>query len=601
MDNKIFALDIGTRSVIGVAVVPEDDKLKILAQYCLEHDSRAMYDGQIHDIPKVAKGVAKVKEELEKKLGCKLERVAIAAAGRSLKTRIARVEMSVEEHAEIDSVLVQSLEMSGLQKAQQELAAENKEDTYYYCVGHTVLSYYLNGYAIANLLGHSGKTIGAEILATFLPDSVVNSLYSVLHKVGLEPTGLTLEPIAAIDLAIPEDVRTLNLALVDIGAGTADIAITNDGTISAYGMVPVAGDEITEAIIENFLVDFKTAENIKRQLKKKKKITYTDILGIKNTVAGGDIIQALEPALDHLTKSIAEEIIRLNGGKPPKTVFCIGGGAQSPQLSDKLAQLLNLPKMRVAVRGRDMLSKVLKVEKDPIGGPEGVTVLGIANMALKKVSRDFITVKVNGQDFSLFNFKDMTVANVLGLVDFNPRDLIASNGKNLTFTLNGQKKQIYGALGTPARITVNNKAANIQTLVKDGDRIQIIKAKPGANAKLTLGELISSQNLPKGSYKITVNGKPESEDYQVQNDDAVEIIEEQESSRPNTRQERGITVTVNGEQVKLVGVEKPVFVDIFNFIDFDVRRISGPVKITVNGKAAEYTQPLMEGDVIQID
>lgn len=63
---------------------------------------------------------------------------------------------------------------------------------------------------------------------------------------------LTLEPIAAIQVLIPKSMRRLNVALVDIGAGTSDIAITNEGTVTAYGMVPKAGDEITESVSEKF-------------------------------------------------------------------------------------------------------------------------------------------------------------------------------------------------------------------------------------------------------------------------------------------------------------------------------------------------------------
>ena len=73
------------------------------------------------------------------------------------------------------------------------------------------------------------------MLATFLPQMVIEGLYSVISKAGLE-ANITLEPIAAINVAIKEELRLLNLVLVDIGAGTSDIAITRDGKIMAYAM-----------------------------------------------------------------------------------------------------------------------------------------------------------------------------------------------------------------------------------------------------------------------------------------------------------------------------------------------------------------------------
>ena len=70
---------------------------------------------------------------------------------------------------------------------------------------------------------------------------VIESLYSVISKAGLKLVILLLEPIAAINVAIKEELRLLNLALIDIGAGTSDIAITKDGKIMAYAMTPKQG------------------------------------------------------------------------------------------------------------------------------------------------------------------------------------------------------------------------------------------------------------------------------------------------------------------------------------------------------------------------
>ncbi|MTI81831.1 MAG: molecular chaperone Hsp70 [Firmicutes bacterium] len=604
--NTVFALDIGTRSIIGVVAEFEGEEIKIKAQHIIEHSSRAMYDGQIHDINKVAKGVSKVKVALEKKVGQKLHQVAIAAAGRSLKTKRSRVDQEIES-VEIDPTMVRSIEITALQKAHRDLGEEQGVSDRFYCVGHTVVSYYLNNYPIANLEGHQGKSIGVEVLATFLPDSVVNSLYAVLQRVELEPVSLTLEPIAAIDIAIPEDVRTLNLALVDIGAGTSDIAITSDGSISAYGMVPVAGDEITEAIVENLLVDFNTAEKIKRKICKGKDISYTDILGMKNTVACEDVLDAIDPIIDKLADKVAGGITSLNGDKSPKTIFCIGGGSQVPLLNEKIAQRLKLPKMRVAVRGRKLLNNVQKLKKDPIGGPDGVTVLGIASIAYKNVDRNFIIIYVNGIEHQLFNASNLTVASALGLVDYNPRDLIVLNGKDLVFTINGERKHVYGKMGTAAQITVNEQPAHLQSEINDGDRIEIAKAVHGIDAQLTLEDLVKSQGFDMGCA-ITVNGSKKEGQYSIQSNDEIIIKKSEPSSIPAKKEapevlaetKKGTLVYVNGKEVLLEDKENPVFVDVFNFIDIDLNNPKGLIVLKVNGEKAEYTQPLADGDKIEI-
>ena len=110
---------------------------------------------------------------------------------------------------------------------------------------------------------------------------MVESLYTTMNKIGLEVASLTLEPIAAINAAIPENIRLLNLVLVDIGAGTSDIAACTGGSVTGYTMATMAGDEITETIMKQYLVDFSTAEAIKVQLEEKEEICFSDILGME--------------------------------------------------------------------------------------------------------------------------------------------------------------------------------------------------------------------------------------------------------------------------------------------------------------------------------
>ena len=89
--NVIFALDIGTRSIIGMVGTVEEDKVKIIAIEKEEHTERAMIDGQIENIEKVAAVADKVKKRLEDKVKFQLRRVSVAAAGRGLRTKRAGI------------------------------------------------------------------------------------------------------------------------------------------------------------------------------------------------------------------------------------------------------------------------------------------------------------------------------------------------------------------------------------------------------------------------------------------------------------------------------------------------------------------------------
>jgi len=365
-EDAIFVLDIGTRKIAGLFGIQKGGSFVVRAAEVLEHEGRAMVDGQIHDISMVVAEVSRVRDILEQRTGYSLDKVSVAAAGRVLKTCRIKVERELEEGREIDSHLVGAMEMEAIQRAQMQIddSPSGNETGRYYCVGYSVVNYYLNDYIISTLPGHKGQKAGVEVIATFLPEMVVDSLYTVMERAGIEVTYLTLEPIAALNVAIPNELRLLNLALVDVGAGTSDIAVTKSGTVIAYDMAPIAGDEITEAIAHNFLVDFNAAERIKLDLGAgKTDKQFTDVLGNQVAILPEDVSNAIRPVVDQLAETITERILGCNGGKAPNAIFLVGGGSQTPGLSDAIAERIGLPRERVAVRDRSIARNVV-IETD---------------------------------------------------------------------------------------------------------------------------------------------------------------------------------------------------------------------------------------------
>ena len=273
----VFGLDIGTRSIVGTVGYLSNGRFHVLGQRIREHDTRSMLDGQIHDIGRVGETIAYVKEQLEEDLNRKLTEVCIAAAGRVLRTVTTHVEQEYEEDHVVTEEDVYSLSTLGVEQAYEEFHKYNDTEIRFYCVGYTPMRYYMNGYQIGNLEGHKVRNMAVDLIATFLPDDVVDGLYKAVEIAGLHVANLTLEPIAAIQVAIPEKFRMLNMALVDVGAGTSDISVTKEGTITAYGMIPVAGDSLTDILVQHCLVDFETAERIKRQAGERESVEYQDI------------------------------------------------------------------------------------------------------------------------------------------------------------------------------------------------------------------------------------------------------------------------------------------------------------------------------------
>lgn len=591
-----FALDIGTRSVIGLLL--EEGKNGVLVKEIIskEHLSRAMIDGQIHNIPQVSQLVNEIKKELEQKTGKKIRKVAVAAAGRSLITVKTGTDMIIHNQQPIKKEDVLNLELSCVQKAQGLLMQEKKNNSNneYYCVGYSVTKYFLDDSPIGSLISQKGKKAGLEIVAAFLPKVVLESLLEVLKENKLELANITLEPIAAITAILPNSMRKLNLALVDIGAGTSDIAISYQGSIIGYGMVPVAGDEITDALCERYLLDFSEGEDLKRKLylNLDNNLKFCDILGFEHEEKGQEITNNISQVVNTLAENIAGEILNLNAG-PPQAVILIGGGSLTPLLPELLAEKLNLPKQRVAVQKASSVKDVINLQPE-FQGPEIVTPLGIALTAIKNSNLGFIPVKVNGHDTNLLNLGENTVLNALLTAGIPAGHLYGKPGKGITVEVNGKVKTFPGTLGLKAKVTVNNKEAGLDTLLKPRDKIVYTPAQDGEPGKGRVKDL-----LPPVSW-VKVNGQKKEIPLEVTIDGNI-------CNNPDTELHDGNKIFIR--ECRQVGelLEYWNLVDLTTVVNFELI-INGtkqkvnyhPFEITLNGNSVTLFDKLQPGDEISL-
>jgi len=531
-EHMVFGLDIGTRSVVGTVGYLDRKVFKVAAQCIRYHETRAMLDGQIHDITKVGQVIYQVKSELERVLGRTLNEVCIAAAGRVLETVTKQVEQVFEEEHVVTQEDIYSLDMLGVEQAHAQLAEEETENIRFYCVGYTVIQYYLNDYIMNQLEGHKARKVGANVLATFLPEEVVDSLYAAVKEAKLEVASLTLEPIAAIQLAIPEQFRLLNIALVDIGAGTSDICITKDGSIVAYGMIPLAGDELTECLAKQYLTDFDSAEKIKIATGKRKPIFYKDIMGLIHKLTPEEVLEVLKPVMNRMAGSISEKIKELNGGKPVSAIFVVGGGGKITGFTQLLADEIAIPRERVALRGEEVMGNVEFLTEDVKKDSLLVTPIGIC-LNFYNEKNSFIFVYVNNERIKLYDNDKLTVMDAALQADIPNASLFPQRGKDLHFTVNGKARVIRGTAGEGAVITIEKDEASLQTPIHQNDRIFIKESTVGPDAVYSVGKLPEyegSISFVVNDRKVTcpkfaqVNGKLESAYYEIQENDEVQFL-----------------------------------------------------------------------------
>lgn len=530
-DGIVFGLDIGTRNVVGTVGCMIDGEFHVVAEVMKQHKTRAMLDGQIHNISRVAEVISEVKEELEAKIGHTLTEVCIAAAGRVLVTETTKVAYEYPEETVVTDEDLHTLNLMGVDQAKKQL--DSREDAKYrfYCVGYSVVKYYLNGELFGSLEGHKATKIEEEIIATFLPEDVVDGLYSAVERAGLEVANLTLEPIAAMNVAIPENFRMLNIALVDVGAGTSDLCITKDGSIAAYGMIPYAGDELTEVIVQAYLVDFATAEQIKIDSTENDEVIFKDIMGIEHTIKSEEVWKLLEETKEKITNAVSDRIKELNGDKPVAAAFVVGGGGKVHGFTTALSEKLGIMSERVALRGEESMHDIIFDEKGIKKDPLLVTPIGIC-LNYYEQRNSFIMIHFNGEMMKLYDNGKLTVIDAALQAGYKTEELFPRRGKEITVSVNGINRMIRGEEGESAKVIMDGENVGMNTPLKKNCDITISPSTVGVGATCQVKDLeeytidnlyfIVNQRRIACPKFVEVNGVLESPDYELHDGDRVE-------------------------------------------------------------------------------
>ena len=432
---------------------------------------------------------------------------------------------------------------------------------------------------------------------------------------------------------------------MDVGAGTSDICITNDGAITAYGMIPRAGDALTEAIAKHCLVDFATAESIKKGISVLEEVTYEDIMGLPQTITKAEILKLIRPILVDMADEVAKCMKELNGGTPVSAIFVVGGGGMVEGYSEALANAMDIPVNRVALRGEELMTKFVFHEANSHHDAMSVTPLGIC-LNYYEQNNNFIYVNVNNERVKLYNNGNLHVADALMQMAVPNDSIFPKRGKSIRFTINGEIRLLKGGLGEAASVTVNGNAANIHTIVHKNDQVNITFSTRGEDAKCRIENLAEYRKFVDEDLVIIVNNHEESPYYEIQDGDVINIgtnlyeeelfysdtysePEESESGsensfrtekvksyesvketlmnsykteRPENRVDKKFVVSVNGEPIVMKGKEKYIFVDVFDYINFDLKDSRGRKIVTkVNGvPVANYMQDLPDGAIVDI-
>ncbi len=269
-ERYIVALDIGTENVKALIGKLVNDEVEIIGVGRAHQGLQDMQAGAISDIAAVTANCNKALAEAEKQASVSARAVVIGIAGELVKgtTISVRVQRKDAKKAlEITEVerIVELVQKRAFEKAKQQIADElGGKDVEIQLVNSALVRMEIDGYEVTNPVGFQGKEITVQLYTAFAPMIHIGALEQVATQLDMDLLAVAAEPFAVARSVIGDaDDSTMSAILMDVGGGTTDIAVLNEGGVQGTQMFGIGGRAFTKSITKDLDVGFTEAEKLK--------------------------------------------------------------------------------------------------------------------------------------------------------------------------------------------------------------------------------------------------------------------------------------------------------------------------------------------------
>ena len=333
-DNHIVALDIGTEFVKALVAEIDGDEIRVIGVGRARQNVADMHSGAIADIASVVQNCDNALIEAEDQAEIQAKKAVIGIAGElvkgatnTIKYRRPQPNRPLDE-AEMEFIIDKIQERAQL-KAQREIALETgNQEAEIKLVNSAIVGIHIDGYKVSNPIGFQGKDVSIQIYTAFAPTVHIGAIERVANELALDLIAVAAEPFAVARSVVGSDSSSnFTAILADVGGGTTDIAVVNDGGVEGTKMFGIGGRSFTNQIANELSLSYKNAEKLKINLSNEK---------LKSTIAK-QAIDAIDNTLDvwisgvELALSDFENIDYL----PSKILLC-GGGSSLESLVERL-------------------------------------------------------------------------------------------------------------------------------------------------------------------------------------------------------------------------------------------------------------------------
>ena len=402
--DLVVGLDIGTAKVmVVVAEVLPGGELKLAGLGIAP--SNGLKRGVVVNIDATVQSIQQALKEAELMADCKITRVYTGITGSHIRGINSSGMVAVKDKevtaADVARV-VETAKAINISTDQRLLLVEPQE-------------FVIDGQDVKEPIGMSGIRLEAKIHIVTGAQSAAENIIKCVRRCGLDVDQLMLNPLASSLAVLTEDERELGVALVDIGAGTTDVAIFTNGAIRHTAVIPIAGDLITSDIAMALRTPTKDAEDIKVESGYAKQLladpeTQVEVPGLGDRgprmLSRQALAGVIEPRVEEIF-SLVQQVIRESGYEEVLSsgIVLTGGSCVMPGMVELGEDIFLKPVRRGIPKYNSALS-------DMVAQARAATVMGLLEEARMARLRGFKVAQKNGSMKTAFGrFKDFIVGN----------------------------------------------------------------------------------------------------------------------------------------------------------------------------------------------
>ena len=334
--STILGLDIGTEFVKAVLGRPaKKGNIEILGVSKVKQQDGSMYNGAIADIPAVVATCEKAVMKVEEESGEEANLTIVGIAGELIKGNTTTVHYARKDpkkpitETEMQNIITRVQQKSG-EVARKTVALETgNKNVEVRLINSAIVSLMIDGYKISNPIGFNGSDVVIQFYTAFAPMIHVSAIEKVCAELNLDLLTVAVEPFAVCRACLGDELDSnFSGVVMDIGGGTTDIAIIDDGGVEGTKMFSIGGRSFTHQIEETLGVDYETAEKHKLDFDSGK---LDDALKAKVETALSRNLSVWFTGVE-----VALEEFESAGSLPRNIILC-GGGAGLSILQEELA------------------------------------------------------------------------------------------------------------------------------------------------------------------------------------------------------------------------------------------------------------------------